>query len=89
MASEDIAYRGGKPRTNYLNDPTVRGIITQIVVFAALVALVWWIVNNTIENLQRSNIASGFGFLYARSGFDIAQTLIPYSSNSRLSLIHI
>ena len=83
MASEDIAYRGGKPRTNYLNDPTVRGIITQIVVFAALVALVWWIVNNTIENLQRSNIASGFGFLYARSGFDIAQTLIPYSSNSR------
>src|SRR5690606_14678120 len=32
--------------------------------------------------LQRANIASGFGFLNGRAGFDISQTLIQYSSDS-------
>lgn len=82
MVSDNVAYGRDAQRKNYLNDPTVRGIIYQLGVFVALVALVWWIVNNTIENLRRSNISSGFGFLDSRSGFDIAQTLIPYSSNS-------
>src|SRR5690606_15573234 len=51
-------------------------------VFLALALLVWWIVGNTIDNLRRANISSGFGFLQGRSGFDIAQTPIAYSSNS-------
>ena len=38
--------------------------------------------NNTVENLRRSNIASGFGFLRGRSGFDISDSLIAYSSDS-------
>ena len=37
------------------------------------------------ENLQRANIASGFGFLRGRAGFDISQTLIAYTSNSTVS----
>ena len=50
-------------RASFINDPWIRGIVFQIVVFVGLVAFVWWIVGNTIENLQRANIASGFGFL--------------------------
>jgi general L-amino acid transport system permease protein len=64
------------------NNPRIRGVVTQVIVVLALALLIWWIVGNTTDNLRRQNISSGFGFLDARSGFDIPQTLIPYSSNS-------
>ncbi|KQT86293.1 amino acid ABC transporter permease [Aurantimonas sp. Leaf443] len=64
-----------------LNDPKVRGIVVQVLIVALLAGFTWWIVGNTARNLQQANIASGFGFLESRSGFDIAQTAIPYSSN--------
>ena len=35
---------------------------------------------NAVENLQRAKIASGFGFLDNTAGFDISQTLIPFSA---------
>lgn len=63
-------------------DPKVRGIVAQALLLIALSALVWWIFGNTTENLKRSNIASGFGFLNGRAGFDIAQSPIVYSSDS-------
>ncbi|MCV0396325.1 MAG: amino acid ABC transporter permease [Rhizobiaceae bacterium] len=81
MASQETIHVA-EPRGSLLNDPKVRGLIFQVVVGAALVLLVWWIVGNTIENLRRANISSGFGFLAGRAGFDIAQTPIDYSSNS-------
>lgn len=63
-------------------DPRVRGIIFQIVLVALLAAGIWWIVDNTIENLRRSNITTGFAFLRGRAGFDISDRLIEYSSDS-------
>jgi general L-amino acid transport system permease protein len=70
------------PRASVLNDPTFRSIVVQLVLAAALVAFVWWIAHNTIVNLRRLNIASGFEFLWERSGFDIGQTLIRYTQDS-------
>ena len=35
---------------------------------------------NAIDNLQRASIASGFGFLGNTAGFDISQSLIPFSA---------
>jgi general L-amino acid transport system permease protein len=63
-------------------DPKVRGIVSQVILAILMVALVYWILGNTAENLRRANIASGFGFLNGRAGFDIAQTPIQYSSDS-------
>jgi general L-amino acid transport system permease protein len=60
----------------------VRGIAAQALVAIIIIGLVAWFASNTIENLQRLNIASGFGFLWNRAGFDISQTLIPYTSDS-------
>jgi general L-amino acid transport system permease protein len=66
--------------SSLLYDPFVRGIAAQALVAVILVLLIGWFVNNTIENLQRANIASGFGFLWNRAGFDISQSLIPYTA---------
>ncbi|NJR13139.1 MAG: amino acid ABC transporter permease [Phyllobacteriaceae bacterium] len=69
-------------RGSILNDARVRGLFYQALVFASLVAFIWWIIRNTTENLARLNIASGFGFMNGRAGFDLGQSLIPYSSDS-------
>jgi general L-amino acid transport system permease protein len=65
-----------------VNDPQVRGVFYQIVTLALLVLFVWTVANNTINNLNKAHIASGFGFLQGRAGFDIGQHLIDYSSDS-------
>lgn len=82
MATQETIRHDEPARVPLLNDPRIRGLIYQILVFAALVIFIYWIVGNTVENLRRANIASGFGFLRGRAGFDISQTLIQYSSDS-------
>lgn len=69
-------------RASLIYDPRVRGIVFQLVLVALLALGVWWIVDNTIENLRRSNISTGFAFLRGRAGFDISDRLIEYSSDS-------
>jgi general L-amino acid transport system permease protein len=68
-------------------DPRVRAIIYQVLTLLGVVLFFAYIVNNTIENLDRQGIASGFGFLERPAGFGIPQTLIAYnelSPNSRV-----
>ncbi|EKF20293.1 polar amino acid ABC transporter inner membrane subunit [Nitratireductor pacificus pht-3B] len=82
MATEQTIAEGGAPRVPLLYDPRVRGIAYQVLVFVGLFAFVYWIIGNTTANLQRANIASGFGFLQGRAGFDIGDSLVAYSSDS-------
>ncbi|MBA5776430.1 amino acid ABC transporter permease [Stappia sp. F7233] len=70
------------PRTSLWNDPKARGIIFQALLVAVLSYLVFWIVRNTIGNLEKQNIASGFAFLDTTAGFGISQTLVSYSETS-------
>jgi general L-amino acid transport system permease protein len=79
--AQDI-IREEPARASLIYDPKVRGIVFQAVLMALLALGLWWIVGNTIENLHRSHIATGFGFLKGRAGFDIANHLIDYSSDS-------
>jgi general L-amino acid transport system permease protein len=71
-----------KRASSLINDPKVRGIFYQVLTLALLVLFVWTVTQNTIHNLQKANIASGFGFLQGRAGFDIGQSLIAYTSDS-------
>ncbi len=83
MASSSAAQpRPDSGGTSLLYDPRARGIFYQVLVFGVVIAFIYWIVGNTVSNLQRANIASGFGFLNGRAGFDVGQSLIPYSSDS-------
>ena len=52
-------FRAKRDVSSYLYDPKVRGLVFQGVMLATLIFFVWWITGNTIENLRRSNIASG------------------------------
>lgn len=77
-----IAARPQNGVRSRLNDPKIRGIVYQTILVLVLVGAVWWFVGNTVDNLRRANIASGFGFLNSRAGFDISEKLIPFSSDS-------
>src|SRR3954468_9740639 len=64
------------------NDPVIRGWVFQIVVVALVGLLAWFLVSNTVENLQRQKIASGFHYLEREAGFEIGDTMIAYSPAS-------
>jgi general L-amino acid transport system permease protein len=64
------------------HSPRTRSIAIQAVIAIVLVAALAWIAGNTITNLQRLNVNSGFRFLWQPAGFAINQTLIPYSEAS-------
>jgi general L-amino acid transport system permease protein len=57
------------------------GFALQILFVAALVWIGYEIVANARANLQSQHITSGFGFLRNTAGFDVSQTLIPYSGS--------
>ncbi|CAN5648147.1 amino acid ABC transporter permease [soil metagenome] len=75
---------GSTPRAKVSpwNDPVIRGWVFQIVVVGLVAALAWFLVSNTIENLQRQKIASGFHYLEREAGFEIGDTMIEYSPAS-------
>ncbi|MDR0253821.1 MAG: amino acid ABC transporter permease [Brucellaceae bacterium] len=83
MADQNtVTVNRHEARVSMLNNPKIRGLFYQAVVFISVFALVYWIIGNTAANLQRLNIASGFDFLKSRAGFDVSQTLISYDADS-------
>ena len=62
----------------WLHNETVRSILYQVVVLAAVVGGAWYIVDNTITNMARRDLSAGFDFLDVSAGFGIGFTLIPY-----------
>lgn len=60
----------------------VRRVAAQVIVLALVLWGLSIITQNTMENLKRQNIASGFGFLGKTSGFNVLQSLIPYNESS-------
>jgi general L-amino acid transport system permease protein len=57
------------------------GFVFQILFVAALAWIAYEIVANTRANLEAQRITSGFGFLNNTAGFDVSQSLIPYSGS--------
>ncbi len=79
---KNSSHVGGERAPNPLNNPKVRAIGFQLAVMALVGLAAWTLVDNTITNLQRQNIATGFGFLDNTAGFGIVQTLVAYSEQS-------
>jgi general L-amino acid transport system permease protein len=63
-------------------DPRVRAIAYQVLTLLGVIAFAAYIINNTMANLDRQGIASGFGFLDKPAGFGIPQSLIEYNELS-------
>jgi general L-amino acid transport system permease protein len=61
-------------------DPAKRAIAFQAVTLGLVFMLSYWIFSNAQSNLRKQSIATGFGFLSKEAGFEIGESLIPYSA---------
>jgi general L-amino acid transport system permease protein len=61
-------------------DPKKRAILFQLITFCVVGLLAYYLISNTLINLRKQNIATGFSFLQKESSFEIGESLIPYSA---------
>lgn len=57
-----------------LRSRAARGLLYQAMALALILALVAFLVSNTLENMRTRGIQSGFDFLGSTAGFDIGET---------------
>src|SRR6478735_9957267 len=62
-----------------LTDRQLSGLLWQILVVAAVVAVIAWLWSNTVHNLSVRRIATGFAFLGREAGMPIADAWLSYS----------
>ncbi len=82
MATETRTARGASVpggSSFSLSDPTVRAVVYQILVVGAVVLVGWFLISNTLDNLARRSIATGYSFLEREAAFGIGEHLIDYS----------
>ena len=63
-------------------DTRYRSMTIQVFALLGFLALVAWLVNNTVENLAIAGKDFNFSFLSSRAGYDISQVLIEYTNDS-------
>lgn len=57
-----------------------RGLIYQLIAIGLIVAVVWFLAHNTLNNMKIRGIQSGFDFLSSPAGFDIGESLYLFDS---------
>jgi general L-amino acid transport system permease protein len=83
MAANDARTGGdAEPKVSLLYNPALRSFVYQAITVIVIAWAVWYAWTNAAANLARANMTAGFGFLNSRAGFDIAQTLVSYTSDS-------
>jgi general L-amino acid transport system permease protein len=76
-------------RAAFYNDPRLRGLFYQVVLFAVVLWLGYEFVINARDNLRAARIATGFGFLDNTAGFSINQTLIAYTESDSYARVFV
>lgn len=67
---------------SFLYNNEIRALLFQVIALVAIVAVFYNGIGNMFSNIESRGIQTGFAFLEAESGFDIAEFLIDYSSTS-------
>jgi general L-amino acid transport system permease protein len=70
------------PRVPFWRAGWTKGALWQGALLAAFVWLAWSAVENTAENMRLRGVPTDFSFWWRPAGFDVNQTLIPFSSSS-------
>ncbi|PZM11233.1 amino acid ABC transporter permease [Rhizobium tubonense] len=65
-----------------LYNQQLRQFVYQALTVIFIAWLIWYASTNAAQNLAKANMTTSLSFLNGRSGFDIAQTPIQYSSDS-------
>jgi general L-amino acid transport system permease protein len=64
----------------FWQDPSRRAIVYQLATLAVVGFIAYYLFSNTVTNLQRQSIATGFHFLEKEASFEVGESLIRYSA---------
>ncbi len=64
----------------FLRDPEKLAILYQLLTVIGIGLLSYYLISNTLTNLEKQNISTGFSFLEREAAFEIGETLISYSA---------
>jgi general L-amino acid transport system permease protein len=78
--SADLKSGTRTDKISFWYDPKKRSILYQLGVFAMVGLLGYYLVSNTLANVERQAIATGFGFLEKEASFEIGESLVSYSA---------
>ncbi|WP_136795539.1 amino acid ABC transporter permease [Desulfosediminicola ganghwensis] len=70
-----------KSTKHWWNNAQHRALLFQVLLIGGLALVVWTIAGNTMTNLEKRGISTGFKFLTQESGFGIIQSLVPYDES--------
>ena len=80
IKNTETGEQGAQSAIPFWHDPVKRSIIYQIGVILLVGLLGYYLISNTLANLERQSIATGFGFVEKESSFEIGESLISYSA---------
>ena len=64
----------------FFRDPTKLAILYQILTIIGVGLLSYYLISNTLANLERQSISTGFGFVEKEAAFEIGESIIEYSA---------
>ena len=77
------AINNNSEHISFWYDPDKRSVMYQIGAACLFVFVAWYLVSNTMTNLEKQSIATGFGFLNTEAAFEIGESLVEYSAADR------
>ncbi|MEZ4528186.1 MAG: amino acid ABC transporter permease [Desulfobacterales bacterium] len=80
MKEQDAKSGISDGNTPFWHDPDKRAVVYQIFALTVVLLTGYYLFSNTLANLERQKIATGFGFLGKEAGFEIGESLISYSA---------
>jgi general L-amino acid transport system permease protein len=85
ITDPDNALPSTKESDNFIPfwlDPAKRAVVYQLATLAVVGLMGYYLFSNTVTNLHRQSIATGFHFLEKEASFEIGESLIGYSAAS-------
>lgn len=72
-----------------VNDPKIRGIFAQALVGLLIVLAGYYLVSQTIYNMEKRGLTGGFDFLWTTAGFDIGYHMVNYHPTDNFARVFL
>ncbi|MCX7374064.1 MAG: ABC transporter permease subunit [Alphaproteobacteria bacterium] len=79
MSTTSIPMPRAKPLIPLPSGHDMKGVLWQVLLVIAVIALGWSLYNNMLANMAARGLQFGFGFLDRSAGIPIGESMIPYT----------
>ena len=80
LSEKSAEFEDTPGKASFWYDPGNRSIFYQVGTLCMVALLSYYLISNTLANLERQSIATGFSFLDREASFEIGEKLISYSA---------